>query len=696
MKKVFIRVFAVVFAAGLLPMTPPTAGNAATVSVPHEAALRAALSPGANGDAVLLGADITLNSELKVERSVLLDLNGHNLTIDIPDAAGRTSSGITMNAVPLSLRDSVGGGKLSVINRSTASQPGCGAAINTTGSGIVINDCAVEATGGQGGAGIGGGKGGAGSGVVIGPTGNAAVIATGGAGAAGIGGGSGGASGRVVIAGGTVEATGGANAPGIGHGNGAPFNANLNDSVDIVGGTVIAIGGANGDGIRCGGYVAIGGSFGHTTPNCVVTAIAGSVAGQAVIGFDGSGSGNDTLFSLNKGAFYCWTNTTPADPGGAGALRTGDTPFANDPSYKYLRFEEHTYLSSAPRNLTLTPGYKQIAASWEAPSDTGGRAVVYKIQLDGGPVIEKGQSLSHVFTGLNGGTDYTVTVWAANVVGESAAVSESAATIGAVVVPSDSKDGAAINLTDETLDLDGFAPAHYSVAAVPGKSKKWVEYKDYKFDLGKLLDKGWASLQFRAADGMTIVSFPAVEKRGKAGGKLGVKLGVWYPKDSPAAWVLADKAKFRYPDYVEPISDGFEYCTYRADKKPSNDWIAVSADGFAIKGTENNKVVKTAYAIREAAKEEGGKYYPASKLMKVTASSYGKPTSFNFKGKTKLKLKAGTMYSIDGGAPIGPAIAGEADFAAHAGKQAVFWMAANGKKPQTTPQAGVVVPAAGS
>ena len=269
-------------------------------------------------------------------------------------------------------------------------------------------------------------------------------------------------------------------------------------------------------------------------------------------------------------------------------------------------------------------------------------------------------------------------------------------------MPSDVKvlsvgdDDAFINLTTEILNLgEDFTPEQFSVIAKTGKNDKWVNYN--KLDLNKLLSKGWVSLKFKNGD--TEIEFPEVEKRGKTGNGLGnIKLGAWYPKDAPTYWVLADKSKFKTPDSVTAISDDLEYCAYGTNKKPTNEWKIVGKSGFEMTEMANNKVVKTPYAVRESAKAvpdvgNNVKYYPAAKTVKVSSSSYGKPTKLSFKtGKApKLKLKAGTMYMVDG-ETIGLE-SGEVDFTVHAGKKVVFWMAATGKKPETTKQTAVTVPA---
>ena len=98
--------------------------------------------------------------------------------------------------------------------------------------GQTLGSGTLEATGGNGGAGIGGGYKGAGGTVTIN---GGTVTATGDHGGAGVGGGDGGAGGAVTINGGTVTATSGGGGAGIGGGCEGAGGA-----VTINGGTVTA------------------------------------------------------------------------------------------------------------------------------------------------------------------------------------------------------------------------------------------------------------------------------------------------------------------------------------------------------------------------------------------------------------------------------------------------------------------------
>ena len=218
--------------------------NAAGLLVMDYAELQMRMSEDVE-DTVVLGADIAGSTQLDVTNNKTLDLNGHNLTIIIPNTdpslvgIGELSSGILLDTGSmLTIRDSnSGSNKLIVKNMEELWAKsnlimGTNAAINTGGGNVIIESGIVEATGGLFGAGIGGGINKAGTVTITGGI----VTAIGGERGAGIGGGSGGA-GTVTITGGIVIATGGYNGAGIGGGSGGA------GTVTITGGSISAKGG---------------------------------------------------------------------------------------------------------------------------------------------------------------------------------------------------------------------------------------------------------------------------------------------------------------------------------------------------------------------------------------------------------------------------------------------------------------------
>lgn len=110
---------------------------------------------------------------------------------------------------------------------------------------------------------------------------------------------------------------------------------------------------------------------------------------------------------------------------------------------------------SAVQNLTLAPGDNQVTATWSAPADNGGTAIVnyvVKISADGGATWQQTDTttnMTYTFSGLDPSVTYTVEVYAVNANG----------------------DGAAATATGRpafvTLTMPGVDP---SISVVPGSS----------------------------------------------------------------------------------------------------------------------------------------------------------------------------------------------------------------------------------
>jgi len=88
---------------------------------------------------------------------------------------------------------------------------------------------------------------------------------------------------------------------------------------------------------------------------------------------------------------------------------------------------------SAPQSFSAdTSTFGQITLSWSAPSSNGGSAVTSYVLRNGSTVLQNNGSTSYTHTGLSPYTDYSYTVTAANVAGESSASSLTAKTMGGV------------------------------------------------------------------------------------------------------------------------------------------------------------------------------------------------------------------------------------------------------------------------
>ena len=223
------------------------------------------------------GATVTINGGLSVTLTNTTAISGKNLKISCVGANTHlTIDGVNINSSGCALAFTGAGNTLTLIGSSTLTSGNIESGIRVEGSTelTISGTGSVEATGDDGGAGIGGGHMNDGGNITIsGGTVTAhggvkaagigggyysdaeeititggIVTAHGGENAAGIGGGDDGDSGNITISGGTVTAHGGCNAAGIGGGDdGDSGNINISD------GTVTAHGGCNAAGIG-GGY----------------------------------------------------------------------------------------------------------------------------------------------------------------------------------------------------------------------------------------------------------------------------------------------------------------------------------------------------------------------------------------------------------------------------------------------------------
>ena len=233
------------------------------------------------GEAYLILAD---GCELTVSEGIIVD-PGSSLII-YAQSTGEQMGTLKATATSPNNAGIGGTGGIIVINggkvEATGSDGGAG-----IGCGYIeINGGMVTATGNDGGAGIGGGRGGTGGNILIS---GGTVEANGKNGGAGIGGGDQGAGGRITIRGGTVTATGGDYGAGIGGGNGSGWGSG--GHVTIRGGTVVAAGGNNAAGIG-GGLGSAGGSI--TISGGTVTA-NGDRSGAGIGGSDSCSGGNITI-----------------------------------------------------------------------------------------------------------------------------------------------------------------------------------------------------------------------------------------------------------------------------------------------------------------------------------------------------------------------------------------------------------------
>ena len=449
--KLISALLTAVIVVGLLPILglPVSA-----IDVNTYTDLQSAAATG-TGDIRLTG-NITGATQLLIARTLTLDLNGHELKIELNAATGAAANGIKIaTGVKLTITDgsSPSTGKLTVINKTiSGTTDGNGAAINTSDGTLVIQSGTVEATGGYYGAGIGGGRYGDDGGTIT--ISGGTVKAKGGDDSAGIGGGNQGAGGTITINGGEVTATGGGYGAGIGGG-----------------GSNTGIGGASGDILIYGENTVVKATRGTDTTNDI----------GAGTGSGGTGATDNIFVALPFGNLTL-TNNTPAPntvtfsakPASAGTV-TAEFPagtFAGidilagltapktfsviaqggitDVGFKLSGYPdvpktaaqlaaagatvEFVILSAptAPQNLAAVAGNGQVALSWAAPASDGNSAITgYQVSSDGGATWTAASGhTAHTFTGLSNGTTYTFAVRAVNAAGPGASATTTATPAG--------------------------------------------------------------------------------------------------------------------------------------------------------------------------------------------------------------------------------------------------------------------------
>lgn len=230
-------------------------------------------------------------------------ISGGTITISGSTEVTATGAGSGAGIGAISASNSKGSVNIEGSAKVTAKAGASGGAGISGGEISISGSTAVEATGGENGAGIGGGNGSAGGEITIS---GGTVEATGGGRGAGIGGGNGGSGGKITISGGTVTATGGILAAGIGGGK-----TGSSGTIDISGGKVTATGGDRfGAGIG-GGQEGSGESI-TISGSAAVTA----TGGESAAGIGGGWGGDGGTITITGGKV---TAATVGDTGSGGA-----------------------------------------------------------------------------------------------------------------------------------------------------------------------------------------------------------------------------------------------------------------------------------------------------------------------------------------------------------------------------------------
>ena len=161
--------------------------------------------------------------------------------------------------------------------------------------------------------------------------------------------------------------------------------------------------------------------------------------------------------------------------------------------------------------------------------------------------------------------------------------------------------------------------------------------KESKIDGVKNNNKGKPEL------GATMVAFPKTEARTKFGGNK--KYMVNYIASAKASevdtWTLTEAKK---DDLVNAFTANVLVSVIEKEDKKARKFEAFpDATGRAIQTIgDDGKVVKMAYAMKEDAKIDGGKYIPSTKEQKLNVVGFGKAPKFKFDDKKGLvKIKAG-------------------------------------------------------
>lgn len=124
--------------------------------------------------------------------------------------------------------------------------------------------------------------------------------------------------------------------------------------------------------------------------------------------------------------------------------------------HAYLDIENLVYtLSQPPTGLTFTTTSTTITASWDAPSDTGGRPIIrYEVSIDDEEWISAGTAREYTFTGLDAYTEHRIRVRVITEIGASGDISHTARTDGIAPAWSGTFNYNLTGGTQWTLDLD--------------------------------------------------------------------------------------------------------------------------------------------------------------------------------------------------------------------------------------------------
>jgi hypothetical protein len=214
-----------------------------------------------------------------------------------------------------------------------------------------------------------------------------------------------------------------------------------------------------------------------------------------------------------------------------------------------------------------------------------------------------------------------------------------------IIIRSLSPDNSSIDLITETIHLDNFTPVLFSVTTRPGQGHNFRRFNADKFDLSRLLNKGWTSLQFRDSWGVgPVVEFPAVNARPKRNAERLV------PSYGDSHWVLARR------NTTAAVFTGYEYAPSSNGRTPDNgQWFQMPEGGIPIVEGRN----RPTFLVRAAPSGTT----PASVPWRVRPANFSKAPTYSIRDARvsgnadrvpAIAFRKGDQYTIGDGDFIAP------------------------------------------
>lgn len=214
---------------------------------------------------------------------------------------------------------------------------------------------------------------------------------------------------------------------------------------------------------------------------------------------------------------------------------------------------------------------------------------------------------------------------------------------GDIIIAAD-VGNAAINLSQETIDLNGLVVNAYSING----GTKWIKgalptgdkfKKLFDKELILWLTSGFDTKTKKPTNNAVVVKFPKINARPKSNAD---KLSANYLIESNNYWTLAKK------NATTSTILGYEYAKSTDGKVPASGESWAVFTPLPVQSPPANGMKKTMYIVRSSPSACDGVYTPASKPFKVTPATFGAAPKYNPDYKKEvLKLKNGDTYMID-------------------------------------------------